>query len=195
MPNDRAIPSPADLIAAAYDSYADAIFRHCALRLFSRERAKELMQDTFIRTFEYVRKGHAVENMRALLYRIANNLIIDDIRRRHEESLDALEEAGFSPMGDDGTAGARSMEDERVRLTLQKLPTEERDLIILRYVDGMKPQEIASLRGLSANVVSVRLHRAMQTLRQHLSPPEQAREQAQRRSTHGKNPSPFPSSL
>src|SRR5690349_19793406 len=57
----------------AYDEFADPIFRHCYFRVFRRDRAKELVQETFLRAWEYQLQGKPIENIRAFLYRIANN--------------------------------------------------------------------------------------------------------------------------
>ena len=152
------------LIEAAYNEYADAIFRHCYFRLMQRERAKELMQETFLRVFEYVKKGSTVENMRAFLYRIANNLIVDDVRKRKEMSLDALQEEGFDPKGEDGTEYAVKFDHEQLLGILQRIEKDDRELIVMRYVDNLRPKDIAEMLNLSSNVVSVRLHRAMKQL-------------------------------
>ena len=42
----------------AYDLYADAIFRHCYLRVSDRELAKDLMQEAFMKTWEYLASGY-----------------------------------------------------------------------------------------------------------------------------------------
>lgn len=153
------------LIEEAYNTYADAIFRHCYYRLLDREKAKELMQETFIKTFEYAKKGQAIENIRALLYRVANNLVVDFVRKNKEVSLDHLMEAGFDPTGsDDDTMKAR-LEEQRIRTTLHQLDPDDRELIVMRYIDDLKPQEIADMMGLTANVVSVRIHRALKELK------------------------------
>ena len=75
----------------------DAIFRHCYFRVFDRERARDLVQETFLKTWEYLTRGHDIENIRAFLYRVATNLIIDDSRRKKEISLEQLSESGFDP--------------------------------------------------------------------------------------------------
>ena len=75
-----------------YNTYSDAIFRHCYFRLKGdRETAKEFVQETFIRTWKY-RKTHEIHNIRAFLYRVATNLIINESRRakRPTVSLDYL---------------------------------------------------------------------------------------------------------
>lgn len=153
------------LIEDAYDQYADAIFRHCYLRLGNRDVGKDLMQDTFIKAFQYAQKESSIENIRALLYRIANNLIIDYVRKAKESSLDALQEAGFDPTGSDDTSLGMRLEQERVARELVKLSHDDRQVITMRFVDGLKPQEIAKILDLSANVVSVRIHRALKELK------------------------------
>jgi RNA polymerase sigma-70 factor (ECF subfamily) len=153
------------LIEEAYNTYADPIFRHCYFRLLDREKAKELMQETFIKTFEYAKKGQPIDNIRALLYRIANNLVVDYVRKNKEASLDHLMEAGFDPTGADDNSVKARLEEERIRETLHKLDPNDRELIVMRYIDDLKPQEIADMMGLTANVVSVRIHRALKELK------------------------------
>ncbi len=150
----------------AYDAYSDAIFRHCYYRLFDRERAKDVMQDTFMRTWEYLGKGEKVENIRALLYRIANNLIIDFVRKKKETSLDQLQEAGFDPAADDdmARAGAR-LDGAQAVEALKQLDDSHREVLVMRYVNGLEPAEIAHITGETPNTVSVRLHRGLSKLR------------------------------
>ena len=71
----------------AYDELSDAIFRHCWFRIGDRERAKDLMQETFTKSWQYISRGEKVDNLKAFLYRVANNLIIDEYRKKKELSL------------------------------------------------------------------------------------------------------------
>ncbi|OGH67546.1 MAG: hypothetical protein A3C15_03210 [Candidatus Magasanikbacteria bacterium RIFCSPHIGHO2_02_FULL_50_9b] len=150
-----------------YDDYADAIFRHCYYRVFDRERARELMQETYTRAWEYVRSGKNVENARALLYRIANNLVIDEARKRSSNptyatsSLEELHEHGFDPVSRHDHLHELVTTDE-VRRILEGLNDDERSLILMRYVDGFGPQDIARILSETPNVISVRLHRCVQ---------------------------------
>ncbi len=89
-----------DIFIKAYDDHSDAIFRHCYFRVFERERAKELTQEVFIKTWEYLRNGQEVKNLRAFLYRVANNLVIDESRKKKANSLEAMQEQGFDPKDD-----------------------------------------------------------------------------------------------
>lgn len=154
--------------AAVYDEYSDAIFRFCFYKVHNRELAKDHMQDTFSRAWKYVASGKEVENMRALLYRIATNLIIDHVRkekRRPTVALDQLIEAGFEP-GEDKSEQMTNQLDAEIALTvLSKLNVKDRELVLLRYVEDLPVKEMANVLGIRPNAVSVRLNRAMEKLR------------------------------
>jgi|SRR3989344_3102737 len=150
----------------AYDQFADAIFRHCFFRTRDRERAKDVVQETFMRTWEYVAKGHKVENLRAFLYRVANNLIVDEARKKKPVSLDMLrEEKGFEPRVDSIARAHDIIDAKGVPALLDKLEPHHREVVVMRYLDGFGPKEIAEILGESENAISVRLHRAMERLR------------------------------
>lgn len=152
----------------AYDEYAQAIFRHCYFRVFNRERAKELMQETFLRTWKYIGKGQKIDNLKAFLYRTANNLIIDESRKKKESSLDKLEEEGFEPALE-GSEPQDFLELKRVLKALDKVDPKYRDVVSLRYLDDLSVKEIAQLINETENNVSVRLHRALQKLKESLN--------------------------
>jgi RNA polymerase sigma factor (sigma-70 family) len=76
-----------------YDELADKLFRHCYFRVFNRERAKDLMQETFMRVWKYCNEGHEVKNLKSFLYKVANNLIIDESRKKKELYLEELHTA------------------------------------------------------------------------------------------------------
>ncbi len=160
-------PAMEQRFLSAYDDYADAIFRHCALRLCDRELGKELMQETFLRAWESIAKGTTVLQLRPFLYKIANNLIIDHARRRklrHEESLETLQEEKGFDIPDREPSPERATESSLVLSTLQKLDEPYRSAVIMRYVDDLPPKGMAKLLGVSPNVVSVRIHRGLKQL-------------------------------
>lgn len=156
----------------AYDQYAEAIYRHCFFRVFSQNRAEDLTQETFLRTWQYIAGGNNVENLRAFLYRVANNLIIDESRKKKEESLDALleESPAFDPPFDEREGIEKKILLEDIRLAMRELLPQERDLLIMRYVDDLEPKEIAEILDISPNNVSVKLNRAVKALKEKYHP-------------------------
>lgn len=167
-------PSPRaqDEFAKAYEEYADAIFRHCYFRARNRERALELMQEAFMNTWEYISEGNTVDNVRAFLYRTANNMVINDARRkkiRKEESLEQMqEETGFDITGDDGRDLGKHLDAAAAKAVLEKVDEPYRSVLVMRFIDELKPREIAEITGESPNVVSVRINRGLERLRTFL---------------------------
>lgn len=153
--------------SAAYDEYKDAIFRHCYFHTFDRERAKDLLQETFVKTWEYLAAGNDVDNVRAFLYKVATNLVINAARKKKEQSLDALQEQGFDPAGSDDVAGRDYIAETRVIEHLGKIEEPYRSAVTMRYIEGLSPTEIAEITGENANAVSVRINRGLKQLRSH----------------------------
>jgi RNA polymerase sigma-70 factor, ECF subfamily len=175
MRSIRASGDAREDFAKAFEEYADAIFRHCYTRVRDRETAKDLTQNTFIRTWEYIAKGNDIENIRAFLYKTAGNLTINEInqrKRRGVTSLEELQESGRDIAAESEPEALEMLHEERHLLQkLYRVPSPYREAVIMRYVDGLKPAEIAEITGETANVVSVRIHRGIQYLRSFLNPP------------------------
>ena len=165
----HAANNPEQGLTEAYDTYADAIFRHCYFRLGNRERAKELMQEAFCKAWEHLQRGKDIEHVQAFLYRIAGNLVIDEIRRikrRPETSLEDLQEEGFDPASEGGESELQgNIDGSKILASLDLLDDQSREVLVMRFVDGLPPQDIAAMLGVTANVVSVRLHRATKKLK------------------------------
>lgn len=156
----------------AYDDHANALFRYIAVRVSDRELAKDLMQDTFTKTWKTLADGGKIQNLKAFLYKVAHNLIIDHYRQQKPtSSLEDLQEQGFEPSAESPDLASR-IDAKNVLALLNRLKPEFREIIVLRYVEDFKPKEIAQILGLQENLVSVRIHRALNALR-NLMPYEQ----------------------
>jgi RNA polymerase sigma-70 factor, ECF subfamily len=156
----------------AFEQYSDALLRHCTFRISNRERALELTQDAFMKTWKYISEGNEVQNYRAFLYRTVNNLVIDEYRKKSSVSLDALMEDGGKSEGsfEELVGDAReevevALDASRALSLLAELSEPYRDVVSFRYIDGLTPTEIAEIIGESENAVSVRIHRGMQQLK------------------------------
>lgn len=173
----RALPVPIPYereFIEAFDKHADALFRHACFRISNRERAIDLTQETFIKAWEYIRGGGEIRFWKSFLYRILNNLIIDEYRRKKEQSLDVLLEddpvRANAYIAIDSRAESEKRLDEellikKIRTFIPQLPEQQRTVLTLRYIDGFSLKEIASMLDTSENVVSVRVHRAIGRLR------------------------------
>lgn len=149
-----------------YDESAESLFRHCYFRVSSRETAEELTQESFMRVWNYLAAGNTIEKPKAFLFRVAGNLIVDYYREKKEASLDALAEQGYDPAGDNANSILDYASGQQVLRLLEKLAPQYREILTLRYVNDLSITDIAEIVGQSENVVSVRIHRGIEKLKQ-----------------------------
>lgn len=158
----------------AFAHYADMLFRHAYFRLSDREVAVDLTQDAFMKAWEYARGGREILHWKSFLYRVLNNLIVDRYRRKKEKSLDALLEDDLAETSAFIAVDSRSEIEERTddKLLIEKVESHfpelslpQRTVLTLRYIDGFSVKEIAETLGTSENVISVRIHRAVERLK------------------------------
>lgn len=170
-PLDEAKKIEADFLAA-FDEHSDALFRHCFVRVRDREVAKDIVQETFTKTWDYLAKGKKVDHLRAFLYRVANNLVVDTSRRKRSSSLDhMMDEDGFE-VEDENLRDPASISDARFAMKLlDTLDEIYRTVVTMRFIDGFTPKEIAHALGVSENVVSVRLYRGIERLKSIVDKP------------------------
>lgn len=155
----------------AYEKYSDKIFRHCYFRNGDRERALELMQETFTKTWNYIKEGNKlkIEFLQAFLYKVANNLLIDDSKKKRTESLESMEEAtGFTPGVDNSQEIKTKIDLDLIKEVFPKMNPDYREVIVMRYIDDLAPKEMAKILNVSENLVSVRINRAIDQLKKLL---------------------------
>jgi RNA polymerase sigma-70 factor (ECF subfamily) len=159
----------------AFEEYNDALFRHATLRISNRERAVDLVHDTYTKVWSYIKDGYEIENFRPFLYKVLNNLIIDEYRKKKESSLDALfeidgvDEGSFSELSESTVESmAATIDGQKAFALLEELPVQYKEVIIMRFVDQLGPREISELTEESENVISVRIHRGLRLLRQRI---------------------------
>lgn len=145
--------------------YSDAIFRFCFIKTSKREVALDLTQESFTKLWEYISNGNEVLEPKALLYRIATNLIIDYYRKKKSDSLDALTQNGFDIIDTPDITPEKRFEIQQLHTKINELPDKYKDILIMRFVDDMSVPEIAEVYNEHENTISVRIHRAVDKLR------------------------------
>jgi len=150
---------------AAYEAHADALFRHCMLRVRDREAARDVVQEAFSRTWLYLAEGKKIDYIRAFLYRVAGNLIIDASRKKKSSSLDKMmEDDGYEVADENAKDPTIVPQTREVMNHLKSLDEIYRIAITKRFFEEKSPKEIAAELGVSENVVSVRIHRGIERL-------------------------------
>lgn len=104
--------------------------------------------------------------MKAFLYHILNNLIVDEYRKHKTTSLDTLLEKGFDPR-DEGTTErlCNTLDGKTLVLLIQHLPQKYQKTMRMRYVQDLSLKEISLITGQSKNTIAVQIHRGLSKLR------------------------------
>jgi RNA polymerase sigma-70 factor (ECF subfamily) len=128
---------------------------------------EELVQDTFMKTWAYLVKGGKIGLMKAFLYHILNNLIVDEYRKKKykTESLDLLLEKGFEPRDENSLGLVDFLDGKAAMNKISKLPKNYKKVMYMRFVKNMSLADISLETGQTKNSVSVKIHRGLQKLR------------------------------
>lgn len=141
--------------------------------LGNRADAEDVAQDTFLRAFKALGSFRGQSAFRSWLFQIAINAARTARRTRegrHEDSAGGTMEM-------DATAGPDSLERavvarDRVRRAMATLPSDLREAVILRDVNGLDYREIAQVLGIPMGTVESRIFRGRARLRQALTDPD-----------------------
>ena len=145
-----------------YDETADQLFRHCFYKISNRELAIDIVQEAFTRTWRYLKTGKKIKNIKAFIFKVVNNLIIDEYRKKKTLSLETLlDESGFDAPVNDHTNVIQQAEVDSILRYINKLDDAHKEVIILRYINDFSPKEIALLLGKTENAVSVKINRGL----------------------------------
>ncbi len=153
----------------AYGHFAPKIYRHALFRTSSPQTAEDVMSETFARAWGVVRaRSGEIRHLKAFLYRIADNLIIDHYRSnaRAPVPIDEDLEATLSSPSDPQRDLDRTLASDLLAEGLARLRPETRDLLVMRYIDDLPIGHIAERTGKKKNAVYVALHRAVKELQQ-----------------------------
>jgi RNA polymerase sigma-70 factor, ECF subfamily len=162
----------ADAIAPLVERYQHRLYRYL-LRLVSRpSTAEDLFQQTWLRVMERIQYYDPQRSFEGWLFAVAHNIAIDHLRKRQPESLDEPLPSGETQSDLTRSEAPGALESllskERASFVLQsvsELPISFREVITLRFEEGMKLEEIATVLGLPMGTVKTRLHRALKALR------------------------------
>jgi len=161
--------------------YERPVFNLIDRLLQERPVAEELAQDTFLKVFRSLHTFDARLRLSAWILRIAHNTALDHLRRRRpivislDERTDEDALTIADRLADPGPLPDRLVEQHRIGAAidaaLDRLRPEYREVIVLRYQEGLDYEEIAEVTGRPLGTIKTFVHRARRVLAQTLTPP------------------------
>ncbi|MFT3749341.1 MAG: sigma-70 family RNA polymerase sigma factor [Agriterribacter sp.] len=163
----------ASALEALIVRHKDKIYTSIFLLVKDKYLAEDIFQDVFIRVIDTIRSGRYTEEGKFLPWamRIAHNLCVDHFRKvkrtptiKTGDDRDIFEVINFSEDGVDRRMMQRQSHD-RVREMLDRLPEDQREVIILRHYAELSFKEIATLTDCSINTALGRMRYGLINLR------------------------------
>lgn len=162
----RAQQGDKDAFGLIYKRYYEKIYRYCRINTGSVEVAQDICQESFVKAFKAIKKFKTDGNswsIQAFLFKIARNLIIDASRKKKELKLEEFE--NLESDEDLIDIIDRKEDTRKIRWAMEKLPDEEKQIVILKYFEDMESREIAEVLGIKDGAVRVRIHRVLEKLK------------------------------
>jgi len=153
------------ILTLAYSDHKKALNSHAFFKVNDREMGEDLVQDTFMKTWKYLVKGGKIATMKAFLYHILNNLIIDEYRKHKTSSLDVLLEKGFEPSLDDSERLVDFLDGKVTFLLIARLPVMYQKIMRMKYLQDLTLTEMSLLTGKSKNSIAVQVSRGTKKLK------------------------------
>jgi len=157
-----------------YDEFAPRIHRFINLKISSIHDSEDLTSEAFLKFWQSIRENRLnnvkIEYPRAMLYRIANNLVIDFYRRKSKKeiSLDP-ENKTMAKITDRIDLVVKSNLDsdiEQIKTALNQIKEEHQNVIVWHYLDELSSREISQILGKSEGATRVLIHRALNALKE-----------------------------
>ena len=180
IPDSAADADLADVLAAQadraafevlYRRYLDRVYGYAFYQLGDHHDAEDATERTFTAALrglaEFEDRG---STFRAWLFRIAHNTIANAQRSRRRRRAERLPD-GFersAPNADPAGLVLQAEDGRRVRRAVSELPDDRRQVVLLRFVDGLSSREIGQVMDRSEGAARVLLHRALRDLAEGL---------------------------
>ena len=163
-----------EAISELINRYKQRIHSTIFFLVKKQELAEDLFQETFIKIITSLRKNHYNEQGKFLPWalRIAHNLVIDHFRKEKLMPLqhDTEEFSVFDRMSSNNkNASDQMIYDEKIRYVrnlIDRLPFEQREVVVLRHYAGLSFKEISKMLNININTALGRMHYALLKMRE-----------------------------
>jgi RNA polymerase sigma-70 factor (ECF subfamily) len=156
-------------LGGIYDEFQPLLYSYIYRRVGEVELAQDLTADVFRRFLQAMANGNGPNNhLRAWLYRVAHNLVIDHYRRAERHRGQPLQEQLASDEAGPAALAEQQIQCQRVRSAMDRLTTDQQEVVALKFLDGLSNDEVAQITDKTVGAVKALQHRALAALRRHL---------------------------
>lgn len=150
-----------------YDRYGEKLYHYLTIKLASAEDAEDTLQEVFLRLARYSIRWKFVRNEEPYVFRVARNEANRFLKRKHQDEINPQNAPALAQVINDSiiTDCPDRSDRESLSLALARLPEEQREVIVLKFFEGLTLKEIAAACGLSLNTVASRYRYGLSKLK------------------------------
>ena len=151
-----------DLFSLLYQRYSGKVYSKCISLLRDEMMAKDATQEIFVKIFLNLAKFGERSKFSTWVYSITYNYCIDYIRRKKKEKSLFSDEIENAPdvVEEVSDNEILEMEVSRLKVVLQKIPSGDKAILLMKYQDDLSIKEISSIIDKSESAVKMKLKRA-----------------------------------
>jgi RNA polymerase sigma-70 factor, ECF subfamily len=162
------------------EKYQDRVYHMVYGMVRNREDARDITQDAFVKAYDNLQRFRLESSFYTWIYRIAMNLSIDHLRRRKrkgttefDETIASRDEHGGIDEIHNQESPSKALERkrlyDRIMTAMQDLPEDQRQVVLLRELEGLSYKEIADVMEIPEGTVMSRLYYARRKLQKALA--------------------------
>ena len=167
----RAKSGDREAFGQLYAQFYVSVFRYIYLRVSDKKEAEDLAQEVFLKTYRSIdRYKETASDPLAYFFTVARNSVIDFYRKKKEISLEGNEEIlqVHDFKNDPEEEFNKNEAKEKMMRAINNLSEEQKEVVILKFINDMSNQEIARLLGKNEPAVRQIQHRALENLQKIL---------------------------
>jgi len=147
-----------------YERYANKVYRKCYSFVYNQAKAEDFTHDIFLKLIVKIGTFKETSKFSTWLYSITYNFCMDQIRVSKKNQEVALE-GDYEPADDYEDQDLMQMQGSQLNKSLEKIPSDEKALILMKYQDDFSIKEIADTLKITESAVKMRLLRSKEKLR------------------------------
>ncbi len=162
-----------DAFGTLVERYQDQMLTYVRHMGFGEAEACDLVQDAFVRAFRHLGRCGEPDRFAGWLFKIVSNLCRtagSRNSRRRSESLESHRSTLASELPGPDDQLEANWAKERVHAALDTVPSDQREALVLMYLQGHSVKEIEELTGASRSAIKMRLKRGREALKRELEP-------------------------
>ena len=154
-------------LSILFERYHVRLYNFMLRLTFDRSVSQDLTQNLFYRIIKYRHTFREDHSFKSWIYQLARNIHIDFCKQQQKATERYTQVEEYNENLAEEKEGFNEEEYEKLDRAMARLTPEQKEILVLSRFQGLKYEEISSIRDLSVPAIKVQVHRAIKQLREH----------------------------